>query len=124
LIATHLFFERRLLLTTKFNTTLTMGKQSKRKNKSKNKQAASAEGGSDAKALTLLQRLRHSDPRTRHAALAALSTTVLDAESLTKAAQSNKKVPVDLLQAIRERVMDKDLECAQAAAGCLANYIS
>jgi hypothetical protein len=104
------------------DTTLTMGKQSKRKSKGKNKQGTA--GGDDAKALTLVQRLRHSDPRTRHAALAALSTTVLDAESLTKAAQNNKKFPVDLLQAIRDRVMDKDLECAQAAAGCLANYIS
>lgn len=99
-----------------------MGKQSKRKNKGRGKgkenptlpQPEVDTGGS-----TVLQRLRHADARTRHAALAALATTVLDPESLGK-----RQVKLDLLQAIRERVMDDDLECAQAAAGCLANYIS
>lgn len=101
-----------------------MGKQSKRGKRNKNKAAKDAPIVEGDKSSTLLQRLRHSDPRTRHAALAALSTTVLDAESLALSVANNKKIPVDLLQAIRERVMDKDLECAQAAAGCLANYIS
>ena len=97
-----------------------MGKQSKRKNKGKGKVNPSVpQQEVDASGSTVLQRLRHADARTRHAALAALATTVLDPESLGK-----RKVKLDLLQAIRERVMDEDLECAQAAAGCLANYIS
>ena len=99
-----------------------MGKQSKRKNKGKDKRnldSSLPQQETDTGGSTVLQRLRHSDARTRHAALAALATTVLDPESLGK-----RKVKLDLLQAIRERVMDEDLECAQAAAGCLANYIS
>ena len=100
----------------------TMGKQSKRKNKGKGKgkdKPTLPQQEVDTGGSTVLQRLRHADARTRHAALAALATTVLDPESLGK-----RQVKLDLLQAIRERVMDDDLECAQAAAGCLANYIS
>lgn len=97
-----------------------MGKQSKRKNKGSGKQSPKQpQQEVDTRGSTLLQRLRHADARTRHAGLAALATTILDPESLGK-----RKVKLDLLQAIRERVMDDDLECAQAAAGCLANYIS
>lgn len=51
----------------------------------------------------------------------ALSNTLLDPNSLF---HSKRRIHVDLLQAIRERVMDNDLECAQAAAGCLANCVS
>jgi hypothetical protein len=97
-----------------------MGKQSKRKTKKGKGNQNQQQQEGDTKGSTLLQRLRHADPKTRHAALAALATTVLDPESLGK----KRKVQLNLLQAIRERVMDDDLECAQAAAGCLANYIS
>jgi hypothetical protein len=97
-----------------------MGKHSKRKNKGNGKQTPKQpQQDVDIRGSTLLQRLRHADARTRHAGLAAVANTILDPESLGK-----RKVKLDLLQAIRERVMDDDLECAQAAAGCLANYIS
>jgi hypothetical protein len=114
-----------------------MGKQSHRK-RSQKKGPTSGKPKSSATLLSssscgslLLQRLRHADPRTRHAALAALSTTILDPDTLAsrQAARSTTVTPflsisTDVLQAIRERVMDEDLECAHAAAGCLNNYVS
>ena len=68
----------------------------------------------------MLQRLRHSDSRTRHAALAALSSTLLDPADLQ---EKKRAIDSNLLQGIRERVMDSDLDCAVAAAACLANYL-
>ena len=97
----------------------TMGKQSRRKrhrNKQDDKQNDSISSS------TLVQRIRHAEPRTRHAALAALNATLLDPEELKK--QKARVISPQLLQAIRERVMDNDLECSQAAAGGLANYLS
>ena len=97
-----------------------MGKLSKRKNKGKSKNSqAQIKDTVEASGSSVLQRLRHSDARTRHAALAALMTSILDPELLQQ-----RKVKLELLQTIRERVMDDDLECAQLAAGCLANYAS
>jgi hypothetical protein len=102
-----------------------MGKQSKRKNRGGNSKKGELKSslGNDAneKPSTLLQRLRHADARTRHAALTAIASTLLDPDTLLR---SRKVIPLDLLQAIREKIMDDDLECAQAAAGCLANYLS
>jgi len=68
----------------------------------------------------LLQRIRHADPRTRHAALAAVANTLLDPSSKSL---SSKLTP-PLLQSIRERVLDSDLDVCQVAAGCLANYVT
>lgn len=95
-----------------------MGKQSRRK-KGKKKGVKNETQLADTVGPTVLQRLRHADSRTRHAALAALTNTILDPERIS----SNKMISIDLLQAIRERVMDNDLECAQTAAGCLSNYL-
>lgn len=116
-----------------------MGKQGHRKRQQKKKGPTTGKpstkktsSSSSSSGSLILQRLRHADPRTRHAALAALSTTVLDPDTLasphtSSAAQASTSflsISTDVLQAIRERVMDDDLECAQAAAGCLNNYVS
>jgi len=98
-----------------------MGKQSKRK-RQRGKRPAKATTTTDESSSTLLQKLRHADPRTRHAALAALNATLLNPDEL--ASSSRRVVSAQVLQATRERVMDDDLECAQTAAGCLANYVS
>lgn len=100
-----------------------MGKQSRRKRQRGNKRSSSHTTTTpDESSSTLLQKLRHSDARTRHAALAALNATLLNPDQLSR--QSKRVVSSQILEATRERVMDEDLECAQAAAGCLANYIS
>ncbi|CAB9523973.1 ribosomal large subunit biogenesis [Seminavis robusta] len=105
-----------------------MGKQRRKKrqsnnnnNKKKNDQNKSSPNKSNNEpSSTLLQRIRHSDPRTRHAALAAVANTMLDPSSNTRLPKS---VTSPLLQAIRERVLDSDLDVCQVAAGCLANCV-
>lgn len=101
-----------------------MGKQTRRKRKGGGNKtgAPSTTINSKEQGSVFLQRLRHSDPRTRHAALAALISTRLNPEELESGAGGIIDTPI--LQAVRERVMDSDLECAQAAAGCLANYVT
>ena len=78
---------------------------------------------SSSSSSALLQRIRHSDPRTRHAALAAVANTLLDT-STSSSRGVHPKVTPTLLAAIRERVMDADLDVCQVAAGCLANYVT
>jgi hypothetical protein len=75
---------------------------------------------------TLLQRIRHADPRTRHAALAAVANTLLDPQQQQQQQgfKLSKAVTPQLLQAIRERVLDSDLDVSQVAAACLANYVT
>jgi hypothetical protein len=103
-----------------------MGKKSRRSNKKSSDKAqpypATTAASTDA-AVThkqqqqqpaLLQRLRHSDPRTRDAALAGiLHGNILN----TVAGDTN------LLNAVREQLMNPDIECAVTAAGCLVNYL-
>ena len=104
-----------------------MGKQNRRKRKGlvKTKLNPIPSSPSSTKQGSLfLQRLRHADPRTRHATLAALLSTRLNPEELETMSSQNPILTTTLLQAIRERVMDTDLECAQAAAECLANYVT
>jgi len=93
-------------------------KRSKSKSKNNNKDDDSDDGTTGSSSKLLIQ-LRHANPDTRHAALAALMNTIMDPDRMS----SKVKIHVDLLQAIRERVMDKDLECAQLAANCLSNYL-
>ena len=102
-----------------------MGKQNRRKRKDlgKNKPSSIPPSTTTKQGSLFLQRLRHADPRTRHATLAALLSTRLNPEEL-ETTPSHTVMNITLLQAIRERVMDTDLECAQAAAECLANYIT
>jgi hypothetical protein len=107
-----------------------MGKQQRRKrqhnnngNKDNNKSASKNTSFKDEAApppSTLLQRIRHADPRTRHAALAAVANTLLDPQQQLL----SKAVTPLLLQAIRERVLDSDLDVSQVAAACLANYVT
>lgn len=65
----------------------------------------------------LQQRIRHADATTRHAALTAALHTQFS--SFTK----NKPVSSQLLQCVRDAVMDVDPECAVAALQCLSNYV-
>jgi len=104
-----------------------MGKHSRRKrqhskNKSSKKQQEQENNDNHNNPSTLLAKIRHSDARTRHAALTALSATLLDPQSLQKQQTKHRAIQTELLQAVRERIMDTDLECAQAAAGCVANF--
>ena len=65
-----------------------------------------------------VQRLRHADPKIRHAALVALQASVL-----SQARSSHKPVSLKVLQAVREQVASNDLECSAVAADCLAQYL-
>jgi len=99
-----------------------MGKHSRRKKKSGMKKGQQDETN-DTTSSSLLNQIRHSNPETRHAALAGLMNTIFATDSSSTSNNNSKKIQIDILQAIRERVMDKDLECAQLAAACLSNYL-
>ncbi|KAL7465094.1 LOW QUALITY PROTEIN: hypothetical protein ACHAXS_005422 [Conticribra weissflogii] len=83
----------------------------------------------------VIKKIRHGDPRVRHAALVALSSTLYDSNSLSSAASNaGRESPRNdggaasannptLLQALAERILDSDIPCATAAAGCLSNYV-
>ena len=150
-----------------------MGKQSKRKNKrNSNKHhrptgladdpllddipaAAAAAAAATATMATatattssaagaIAARVRHVDPRVRHASLVALSRTLYDAGSLEKrgaddddddddgaegGGRRGNKGKTDagdptLLRALSERVLDVDVPCATVAVGCLSNYVN
>ncbi|KAL9186095.1 hypothetical protein ACHAXT_005333 [Thalassiosira profunda] len=129
-----------------------MGKQSKRKHKRRSggsgagrhhrptgladdPAATAAAGATDESSpvANVVGKIRHGDPRVRHAALVALSGTVYDGSSLASAASgtnrkgAEKKVHASdptLLRALAERLLDPDVPCATAAAGCLSNYAS
>lgn len=66
-----------------------------------------------------VQRLRHADPKIRHAALVALQASVM-----SQLHCSNRPVSMKVLQAVREQVSSNDLECSAVAADCLAQYLS
>eukprot|EP00584_Thalassiosira_punctigera_P002891 CAMPEP_0172533846 /NCGR_PEP_ID=MMETSP1067-20121228/6409_1 /TAXON_ID=265564 ORGANISM="Thalassiosira punctigera, Strain Tpunct2005C2" /NCGR_SAMPLE_ID=MMETSP1067 /ASSEMBLY_ACC=CAM_ASM_000444 /LENGTH=928 /DNA_ID=CAMNT_0013318551 /DNA_START=185 /DNA_END=2971 /DNA_ORIENTATION=+ len=134
-----------------------MGKQSRRKNKRRgggggggggkhhrptglapddDHAPAAAPGGGGAVA-NIVKKIRHGDPRVRHAALVALSSTLFDSQSLSNAAGKNSEgkrsaaartatnaSDLVLLRTLAERVLDPDAPCAAAAAGCLSNYVS
>ena len=68
--------------------------------------------------FTFIQRLRHADSRTRHAAL------VIVLAPLSEGKSAGAAVSIFLMQAVHERVMDNDLECAQTAAECLGLYVT
>ncbi len=107
-----------------------MGKAGRRK---KNRQKRKEQLGSDPIHATVddnvsnvivnpqsaVHRLRHADPKVRHAALVALQASVL---SQARCA-SHKPVSMKVLQAVREQVTSNDLECSAVAADCLAQYL-
>jgi hypothetical protein len=103
---------------------LTMGKQSRRKRQRSRARPTPTEQESPS---TLLQKLRHSDSQTRHAALIALTCTLLHPEQLSCNNNNNNKskrvVSSDILNAVRELVLSNDLECAHAAAMCCVNFL-
>ena len=136
-----------------------MGKQSKRKNKRRSgggkvtgpagQVDASLSTGTGVAAASapsspvdrLVGKIRHGDPRVRHAALVALSSTLYDSHALSKAADAKKKKAARgafatkgdklaaeannpaLLRALAEKTLDADVPCAAAAMGCLSNYV-
>lgn len=98
-----------------------MGKQNRRKqrNRPNTKDGANNDNKPDDKAknpASIMLSLRHVDPKIRHASLVALQTTLLH--------PTNKRVNLQVLQAVREQVMDSNLECASAAAECLVHYLN
>lgn len=131
-----------------------MGKQKRNKSKRGSKQqrskaaisaSSAANSANEEKgASTVVSKIRHGDPRVRHAALVALSSTLFHSSSLSAAAlqkqrqqqqgnkgsaKTNNKTAVDasdelLLRALSERILDVDIPCATAATGCLSNYVS
>jgi hypothetical protein len=128
-----------------------MGKQSKRNkskrgNKEQSKPVVSANPAASSTkeekgVSTVVSKIRHGDPRVRHAALVALSSTLFHSSSLSAAAQQkqqqrqggasaqkNKTVAEasdeTLLRALSERILDVDIPCATAATGCLSNYVN
>ncbi|KAL7540799.1 hypothetical protein ACHAXR_011193 [Thalassiosira sp. AJA248-18] len=151
-----------------------MGKQSKRKNKRRNNAgkhhhnptglaqddaAATASAGGSTALLSgassaptdnspvdnIIKKVRHGDPRVRHAALVALAGTLYDSAALTSAASKKKKSMSGnaknaaasssssaaaeannptLLRALSEKILDGDAPCAITAVGCLSNYVT
>jgi len=74
-----------------------------------------------------IHQLRHADPKVRQNALIALQANIIhqeDGGNTSTSRDSSKVISVAVLQAIREQVMDNNLECASAAAECLALYLS
>ena len=109
-----------------------MGKQNRKKQRHqrKNKQNSvvagnSGEGGNDGNSSnSIVKRLRHVDRQVRLATLLGLQSTLL----VSKNAFNNNvnKNNMDILQAIREQIMDhstKNLECAIAASECIVQYL-
>ena len=94
-----------------------MGKQSKKKNRKKQKgPKVKVEESQPNGAITA--RIRHGDPRVRAGALSALACTMFSPESLSKQKLDNK-----LLKIISEKILDKDGAVAKNAAGCWNNYL-
>ncbi|KAL3785617.1 hypothetical protein HJC23_004765 [Cyclotella cryptica] len=114
-----------------------MGKQSKRKRQKglRNRPSPSlaqhdTSPHNPSKENAILAKIRHGDPRVRHAALVALSSTVYDSSSLSRrrvAKASSSEIAASdpaLLRALSERLLDPDIPCAIIAAGCLSNHVS
>lgn len=125
-----------------------MGKQSKRKGGKRKSgqqprptglvddvQSSNPPAAGDGPVANVIKKIRHGDPRVRHAALVALSSTLYDSSSLSSAAanagRGNSRRDTGaasannptLLRALAERILDPDIPCATAAAGCLSNYV-
>mmetsp|Transcript_12603 Transcript_12603/g.30099 ORF Transcript_12603/g.30099 Transcript_12603/m.30099 type:complete len:610 (-) Transcript_12603:23-1852(-) len=92
-----------------------MGKSSRRNRRQKQKQTRK-DVDEPRNPSSAAHQLRHPDPKIRHGALVALQANFLHDHS--------KSVNLQVLQAVREQVMDKDMNCASAAAECLAQYVS
>lgn len=100
-----------------------MGKQGRRKQRQKRQQQRKQEGGvagrdpsAPVNPSSALHQLRHADPKVRQNALIALQATIVQ--------PSAKRINISVMEAVREQVMDSNLECASAAAECLAQYLA
>jgi hypothetical protein len=99
-----------------------MGKQKRNKRRSNNKDHAKQGAPADATnpngttGPAIVQRIRHADARTRHAALCALLHTC-------NFASGAKCFHRSVLQAVRDSIMDVDLECALAAVAILTTTL-
>jgi hypothetical protein len=94
-----------------------MGKQGRRKQRQMRKQENKQAEQNGVNPASAVHQLRHPEPKIRHAALVALQATVLHAPK-------TKPISLIVMQAVREQAMDSNLECASAAAECLAQYLS
>lgn len=92
-----------------------MGKSSRRNRRQKQKENGKG-AGEPRNPSSAVNQLRHPDPKIRHGALVALQANFLHDHS--------KSVNLQVLQAVREQVMDNNMDCASAAAECLAQYVS
>ena len=91
-----------------------MGKNAKRKHRGKRKQPDEEATPTVAvhEGPQIVSKLRHNDPKIRHAALAALVHTSFTMHSST-------------LQAVRDQLMDRThTGCASMAAACLSNFLA
>ena len=75
-----------------------------------------------------MKRLRHVDRQVRLATLLGLQSTLLVSKTAfnNNIVNNNKNNNMDILQAIREQIMDhatKNLECAIAASECIVQYL-
>lgn len=100
-----------------------MGKQGRKKNRQKRRQQehrnddpSAQSSATSKKPSSAVHQLRHVDPKIRQNALVALQANIIH--------NSSRLMSVEVLQAIREQVMDPNFECASAAAECLALYLS
>jgi hypothetical protein len=88
-----------------------MGKNAKRKHRRK-QQDKQQEDERVHEGPLIVAKLRHNDPKLRHAALAALVHT-------------SSTMHLSILQAVRDQLMDRThTECASMAAACLSNFLA
>ena len=74
----------------------------------------------------VVKRLRHVDRQVRLATLLGLQSTLLLGSDSSNNSSNNKLFTMDILQAVREQIMDhsaNNLECAIAASECIVQYL-
>ena len=99
----------------------------KTKSGENSQQQSAQDDGTNSPSLAILQRIRHADPQTRLAALTALlhrPSTTMTTTSKSTSARSQHQLDLSLLQAVREQVMDSNLNVATTAAACLEEFVA
>jgi hypothetical protein len=97
-----------------------MGKQ-RRKQKRGSKGSSSSNSrtpnssGQEYNPNSAISRIRHPDHKIRYEALVALQSALL--------IHSGKSVNMQVLQAVREQILDPNFDCQIAAVQCLENYL-
>jgi hypothetical protein len=110
-----------------------MGKLGRRKQRQRRKQQQQqphhlATTTGTISSSSAVHKLRHADPKIRLAALMTLQATAFhhDQQPYKQQQQQQRNsavIALPVLQAVREQVMDSDLECAAVAAECLVLYL-